>query len=99
MKKSNKERLNELLYGKEPKIIQSENDIDRSAIKPEVVAIKSNLKMKIIIVALAMLFAYFVWPTPYKYFRYMNTTMRVNRITQTAEYYSGSRGWVSSEKR
>ena len=49
---------------------------------------KGNNFIKLILIILAVLFAIYVWPTPYRYIKINNNPARMHRITSKIEYYS-----------
>ena len=49
-----------------------------------VAAVRNNMVLWIAAL-LILLFAYFVWPTPYRYHQISNSVFRQNRITGTVE--------------
>lgn len=52
---------------------------------------KGNNFIKLILIILAVLFAIYVWPTPYRYIKINNNPARMHRITSKIEYYSGGK--------
>jgi len=56
-----------------------------------------NNIIKIILTVLVILFAIYVWPTPYRYMPdYLGGTVpfRIHRITGTGEAWFGGEGWT-----
>jgi len=55
--------------------------------------LKINIFIKLILIVLMILFAIYVWPTPYRYmsnYSGVNIPFRIHRITGTGEiWYSG----------
>jgi len=56
---------------------------------------KENNFLKLILIVLVLLFAVYVWPTPYRYMPnyHSHIPFRINRITGVGELWWGSRGW------
>ena len=58
-----------------------------------------NNIIKLILIILVLLFAVYVWPTPYRnmpYYRGGSTPFRIHRITGTGEIWRGG-GWKEIE--
>ena len=54
-----------------------------------------NNIIKIILTILVILFAIYVWPTPYRYMpsTYSSQPLRIHRITGIGEYWNRNTGW------
>ena len=58
---------------------------------------KLRIIISIIVLTILVLFAAFVWPTLYRYERFLNTTARINRLTGSADILTYS-GWENITK-